>query len=315
MENRAYTLGAGLFVLLLLALLAGAILWFTDRGHLHGAVYDLVTNSSVAGLTVGATVSLRGVEVGHVQSIQFDTDDPATIRVRISVEPKFVLRKGSFATLNYQGLSGEAYVELDFPSQERETLTSSALAPARIPLRLSSWAALPDTGERFLTSFTGTLDRVDSILSAENAEHLTRLLVAFTAAADQITEVARDFRPAARRADRVGMDADATLRAAHKTLEDVDSLVVNVRAHVGVLDAVGLGARETGLAAQGVEQAFVGDSLPKLDKVLDGLSQNSDTLQELLENIKQQPQSVLFGNRPPPLGPGERGAVGQESRR
>jgi phospholipid/cholesterol/gamma-HCH transport system substrate-binding protein len=306
MENKAYTLGAGLFVLVLLVLLVAGILWFNNRGHLEGRVYDLVTSASVAGLTVGATVSLRGVEIGEVQSIQFDQDDPTSIRVRIRVDPRFVLRKGSYATLSFQGLTGDAYVELDFPSQSLEPLPSSAANPARIPLRPSAWAQLPDSGERFLTSFTGTLGRVDSILTPDNAQRFSQLLVKFSAAADEIADVARDLRPAAKRSEVVAVDADEALRAAHKTLADVDTLVVDVHAHIGVLDEVGEGVRQTGLAAQDVEAALVGGSLPKLDSLLEGLSENSDSLGELLEQLKQQPQSFVFGDHLPPLGPGER---------
>jgi phospholipid/cholesterol/gamma-HCH transport system substrate-binding protein len=306
MENRSYTAAAGVFVVLMLTLLLGAILWFNDRGHAHGTLYDLITRSSVAGLRIGANVTLRGVQVGQVQSIQFDTTDSANIRVRIAVDPRFVLRKGSFATLSYQGLSGDAYVELDFPSQERELLTSSAEAPARLPLHRSSWAMLPDTGELFLTSFTNTLGRVNAVLTPENTQHLSRMLVDFSAAAEQVTALARELRPAASRVNILTLEADDTLRSAHKTLEDIDVLAVGFQGHLGALDALGDGARQTGLAAQGVEQALVSDSLPRLDRVLDGLAQNSDALQDLLEQLKQQPQSVLFGTDMPPPGPGER---------
>ena len=314
MENRPYTLAAGLFVLLALALLAGGILWFNDRGHLRGAAYDLITDSSVAGLTVGANVSLRGVAVGQVESIRFDGDDPSNIRVRISVEPRFVLRRGTYAMLKFQGISGDAYVDLDFPNQAREPLTGSAGAPPQISLRPSAWAALPDTGERFQTSFTGTLGKVDTLLTPQNAQQLSHLLVNFSSAATQIGDLAHELRPAAQHSDTVVADADLTLRTAHQTLEDVDALVLDVRAHIGVLDAVGEGARQTGLAAQGVKQAIVDGSLPKLDLLLQGLSQNSDTLQELLEHIKQQPQSVLFGNPHAPPGPGEGARDTQEVR-
>jgi phospholipid/cholesterol/gamma-HCH transport system substrate-binding protein len=306
-ENRSYTLASGIFVLLLLALLIGAILWFNERGLSHGVPYDLISNSSVAGLAVGATVSLRGVQIGQVQSIEFEGDDPAKIRVRISVNPRFNLRKGSYATLDYQGLSGNAYVELDFPSEEHEVLASSLPTPAQIPLRRSPWATLPDTGEQFLTSFSATLGRVNSILTPENALQLSRLLGEFSTAAEQIAGIARDLRPAARRVATAVNDADETLRSAHKTLRDLDTLVADVQAHVGVLDAVGEGAHQTGLAARSVEQALVLDTLPKLSQLLQDLSQNSDELQELLEQLKQQPQSVLFGLRPPPSGPGEPG--------
>jgi phospholipid/cholesterol/gamma-HCH transport system substrate-binding protein len=315
MENKPYTIAAGVFIVMLLALLIGAIVWFNDRGDGHGVPYDLITSSSVAGLRIGANVSLRGVQIGQVQSIQFDTGDPATIRVRIAVEPRFVLRKGTFATLNYQGLSGDAYVELDFPSQEREILRGRTGIPARIPLRLSSWAALADTGEHFLTSFTDTLGRVDSVLSPENDQHLSRMLVDFSAAAKEVAGLARDLRPAANRVDILTLEADETLRSAHQTLEEIDRLAVGFQGHLGALDQLGEGALQTGLAARGVEQALMDDSLPRLDRVLDGLSQNSDALQELLEQLRQQPQSVLFGTAMPPPGPGEGADVSRRSRR
>jgi phospholipid/cholesterol/gamma-HCH transport system substrate-binding protein len=305
MENKAYTIGAGLFVLLLLVLLVGAILWFNNRGHLEGRLYDLVTRSSVAGLTVGATVSLRGVQIGEVQSIQFDQEDPTSIRVRVRVDPKIQLRQGSYGTLSSQGLTGDAYVDLDFPNEAREPLISPDLNPPRIPLRPSAWAQLPASGERFLTSFTDTLGRVDSILTPDNAQRLSRMLVDFSAAAEQIEAVAHDLRPAAERSAQTVTDADEALRAARQTLVNANSLVTDVRARVGVLDEVGEGMRQTGLAARGVEGALVGSSLPKVDSLLDGLSQNSETLEELLKQIKQQPQSVVFGDSLPPLGPGE----------
>jgi phospholipid/cholesterol/gamma-HCH transport system substrate-binding protein len=313
MENRAYTVAAGVFVVLLLAMLIGAIAWFNERGHIHGTLYDLITHTSVAGLAVGANVTLRGVQIGQVQSIQFDTDDPETVRVRIAVEPRFVLRKGSYATLDYQGLSGDAYVDLDFPNQEHEVLARNAQTPTRIPLGRSSWATLPDTGERFLTSFTATLGRVDSILTPENAQHLSHMLVDFSAAAEQITGLVGDLRPAASRIDVLTLEADDTLRSAHKTLGDIDSLAVGFQGHLGALDQVGEGAHQTGVAAQGIERALVGESLPKLDRLLDGLSQNSDALEELLEELRQQPQSVLFGTGLAPPGPGERAAASKGS--
>ena len=307
MENRSYSVAAGLFVLLFIAVLIGGILWFDERGHLRGVPYDLVSSTSVAGLTIGATVRLRGVEIGQVQSIGFDADDPTKIRVRISVNPKFRLFKGSYATLSLQGLSGNSDVELDFPNDERDVLASNLRLPARIPLRRSSWAGLPDTGERFLATFTGTLERVNSVLTPDNSQRLSRLLTRVTAAADGVTAIAHDLRPAARRVGTVIKDADETLRSGHKTLDDFGTLVADARAHIGALDAVGEGAHQTGLAAHGVEQALVLDTLPKLDQLLSGLSQNSDRMQEVLEQIKEQPQSVLFGAQPRPPGPGERG--------
>jgi len=70
MENRAHAIAAGIFVLVLaLALVAGA--FWIGGGTIRGVPYDLLTQASVAGLSAGAPVRLRGVEVGQVQSIAF----------------------------------------------------------------------------------------------------------------------------------------------------------------------------------------------------------------------------------------------------
>ena len=71
--------------------------------------------------------------LGRFRVFDLDAQDPATIRVRISVvDPKFPVVKGLYATLNHQGLSGNAYVELDFSGDAHEALVSSARSPARI---------------------------------------------------------------------------------------------------------------------------------------------------------------------------------------
>jgi phospholipid/cholesterol/gamma-HCH transport system substrate-binding protein len=158
-----------------------------------------------------------------------------------------------------------------------------------------------------LTTFTGTLERVNSVLTPDNSQRFSRLLTQFTATAEGVTAIAHDLQPAVRRVGTVVTDAHETLRSAHKTLEDLDTLVADARTHIGALDSVGEGAHQTGLAARGVEQALVLDTLPKLNQLLSGLSQNSDTLQEFLEQIKEQPQSVLFGAQTRPPGPGENG--------
>jgi phospholipid/cholesterol/gamma-HCH transport system substrate-binding protein len=158
-----------------------------------------------------------------------------------------------------------------------------------------------------LSTFTGTLKRVNSVLTPDNSQRFSRLLTRFTAAAEGVTGIAHDLQPAVRRVDTVVTDAHETLRSMHKTLEDLDTFVADARTHIGALDSVGEGARQAGLAARGVEQALVLDTLPKLDHLLSGLSQNSDTLQEFLEQLKEQPQSVLFGAQPRSPGPGENG--------
>ena len=85
MENRAHALAAGLFTLLLGIGVLIAAQWFS-RDNYEKVQYTLVSNHSVSGLNVQASVRLRGVEVGKVDVIEFDGDDPRNILIKINVK-------------------------------------------------------------------------------------------------------------------------------------------------------------------------------------------------------------------------------------
>ena len=71
MENKAHALVAGLFVVVLAALLLGLGAWLThDNGP--RVRYEISTRDSVTGLAEQAPVRYRGVDVGKVTSIGFD---------------------------------------------------------------------------------------------------------------------------------------------------------------------------------------------------------------------------------------------------
>src|SRR5688572_16911661 len=105
MENKAHALAAGLFLLLLGATLAAAVVWF--RGdHVQRQSYTVVAHSGVPGLAVKAAVRLRGVDVGSVESIGFDPADARRVVVRIAVDRAAPVTRGTFAQLGYQGVTG-----------------------------------------------------------------------------------------------------------------------------------------------------------------------------------------------------------------
>lgn len=110
-------LRVGLLVLLGLFILMVAIFYVTGEGFL-GPKYSLITYlPEVDNLATGAPVSLDGVQVGNVQSIQL-TPHPTnqahsvTVVMRISKKYQDQIRTDSTASLVTQGLLGERYVTI-----------------------------------------------------------------------------------------------------------------------------------------------------------------------------------------------------------
>lgn len=306
MEPRAYATATGLFILVLGGLLIAGALWL-GSATASGVPYDLTTHESVAGLTPGASVRLRGVEVGQVQRIGFDPHDPRVVRVRTLVDPHVKLMAGTYATMRSLGLAGNTYVELDYPDDASRILASSAASPAEIPMHPSGLTQLTNSGDQFFRTFTDTLQRVNGVLTPETAQHVSQLILQIDAAATQTAEIERDLRPVTHRLDRLIGNADTVIKSTQSTIQDADSLITDTRARIGALDAIREGAHDTGAAALEVQRAVVTETLPRLDSLAEQLSRNSDTLDQVLHRIEDQPQSLIFGLPPSSPGPGEPG--------
>ena len=84
MENKSHAFAAGLFVLVVTALVVGLGVWLTrDRGNYQS--YELSSGEGVAGLQPQAAVRYKGVSVGRVTHIGFDSQASGNVLIRIAV--------------------------------------------------------------------------------------------------------------------------------------------------------------------------------------------------------------------------------------
>ena len=306
MESRAYAIATGSFVLIIgLLLLAGAY-WLTGGGF-KGTPYDVTTEESVAGLSPGASVRLRGVEIGQVQSIGFDEQNPRLVRVRIAVNPHVPLMVGTFAREKSLGISGNDYIELNYPDSATSAMQTSERSPARIPMRRSGLSELTDSGDAVLQALTETLHRADALLSPETTMHASRLMAEADTLFARFNAIAADLQPATKRVSTLMAQAQDLVRSAQSTMQDLDGLLVQVKGKVDTLDAIRNGANVASQSVREVERKLVSDSLPRIDGLADRLSRNSDTLEALLRELQDQPQTLIFGAPPAAPGPGEPG--------
>jgi phospholipid/cholesterol/gamma-HCH transport system substrate-binding protein len=110
-------LRVGVFVLIGLAILAIGIFYITGAGSI-GPKYRLITYlPEVQGVTVGAPVSLDGVEIGNVETIRINPspgDRMQNIQLVLRISTKFAsdIRADSTASLVTEGLLGNRYVNV-----------------------------------------------------------------------------------------------------------------------------------------------------------------------------------------------------------
>lgn len=313
MENKAHALAAGLFLLLLGAALAAAIMWF--RGdHVERLPYTVVARGSVSGLAPKAPVKLRGVEVGSVESIGFDPADPRRILVRIAVDRAAPVTRGTKAQLGYQGVTGLSFIELSDRGDDQRLLAALPAQERQMELEPSLLDRLSTGGPALLAAVAEAAERVNTLLAPQNQQRVQRVLDHSEQVLDQLSQRARELRPATmalapaiQRFGAVAGRAEGTLQRLDAAAEQAAGLAADVRGRLPVLDRAGDAARRLESAARAVEVGLVGPEAPPSPPLLETLSRAADGVDRAAGQWAEQPQSLLFGRTPAPPGPGEAG--------
>lgn len=313
MENKSHALAAGTFVLALLAVLIALAVWLThDNRTLR--TFELSSPSPVTGLQPEASVRFKGVDVGKVTAIGFDTLNGGHVLIRIAVDEKTPLTESTFATLGFQGVTGLAFIALDDTGTSTKRLTESREPPTRIPLHPGLISKLSDQGLGLLTQLEETSRRLNTLLSSENQQVMMGTVASLGQAASRLQQLSSDadqaLAPLVREtsatlqtmretSDRVGESADEA-RASAKAFRTVTE---RMSAPGGTLDQLTQGTDT--LATTG--QSLNATTLPRLNKALDDTARTVRRVGEATDVLRDNPQSLIFGNGTQPPGPGEPG--------
>lgn len=302
-----YTL-VGAFVLTLSALLIGGVLWLSAGLGGRDAMdpYQAVIQESVAGLNLNAPVKYLGVDVGKVDRIQIDPQNPLQVRLHFLVKRGTPIKVDSVAVLKSQGLTGIAYIEISGGSAEAQALVAGPDgAPPMIPFKPSLSARL----ENVLTNVLGNVDRVsdnlNAVFDADNRAALKSTLADLAtvthALAGQQAAITAGLADAAK-------TARLTARAGEQFGPTLDSIQTSAQAVQRMADVAAKASARAGEAADTTANSLqiIGQqTLPDLARLMAELNQLSASLRRLSEQTAGSPSSLLLGSPAPKPGPGE----------
>jgi phospholipid/cholesterol/gamma-HCH transport system substrate-binding protein len=312
MENKAHAMAAGIFVVVVTALLIGLAAWLTrDTGKRDS--YEISTRETLTGLQTQAAVRYRGVDVGKVASIGFDPQVPGNVLLRLEIDREAPVTADTFATLSYQGITGLAFIQLDDNGQPAPRLVRDDGHPPRIPLKPGLLAKLAAKGEAILERVDQATARVDQLLGDENQRRFSSALDNLgTAAADASRLAQRLDATIAKRVDPALAEASSTLRSVRKSADEVEKAAADfgqtarrLNDKDGPMDRLAEGSQALSHAAD----SFNAATLPRVNRVTEETSRAVRQLSRAVININENPQSLIFGAGPVVPGPGEPGFV------
>ena len=302
MENKAHALIAGVFVLLVTALLALLAIWLT-RDSSQRDLYEISTSETISGLQPQAAVRFRGVPVGKVERIGFDAKAKGNVLIDISIDRGAPVTKSTFATVASQGVTGLGFIQLDDNGESAERLLPNDEAPPRIPLKPGGLDKLLKQSEAIFNQAEQATGRLNQLLSDENQKAVTTAVTQLAEATGSINRVAKGLEPTVATLPALSRDSNATMKALKTASDEVGTAARRLNEKGGPLDKLGEGG--TALAA-GIE-TFSAATLPKLGQVADETARTMRQLRRTVNAVDDNPQALIFGNGRPIPGPGEPG--------
>ena len=302
MENKAHAIAAGVFVLVVSSLLALLSVWLM-RDKTERNFYEMTTSETVSGLQPQAVVRFRGVPVGKVELIGFDTKIKGNVLIRISIDRSAPVTKSVFATVDSQGVTGLGFIQLDDKGESKELLMPNDEDPPRIPLKPGGLDKLLKQSGVIFEQVEQASTRLNKLLADDNQKALTSAVTQFGEASASISKLTKSMEPAVASLPALSRDASAALKSVKTATDEVVVTAKRINEKGGPLDKLSEGG--AALAA-GVE-TFSAATLPKLGEVADETARTMRQLRRTVNAVDDNPQSLIFGNGTPQPGPGEPG--------
>lgn len=331
---RKVQFSVGLLVVVLLALLTGFILFLTqNRLTSTDTVFETYIRESVQGLEVGSTVRYRGVAVGRVTSIglasavyrrpqgegfasafQLVVVTFALDLNRVGDIPSTedAVSQGLRARLAAQGITGVAYIELDFVDPDRYLIP-----PVPWTARFPTIPAVPSTVAQVQSAAEMVMRQLQDIDIAGLFNNVAGLVsdlrtelqgAGLAAVSTEAADLLRDLRGIAGSADVPGLmeelratsgsfrglaesrEVREALAAFAAAAQDLRRTTARLPATLGQVDATLRSARGTTTDVQA-----------ELAPLLRDLRAIVANLRETSEALRRSPSQAILG-APPPAG-------------
>lgn len=304
MENRAYALATGLFVILLGLAVGLTVWWFSDTA---AATRDLllVTQRNVNGLNPLAQVRYRGMTAGKVIAINLDPEDSRNILVLVRVDAQLPLTRSTRGQLNSLGITGLSYVQLEDSGLNRELLPVDNRNPPRIPLNPTLMDALGDQANDIVGQISRLSINLNKVLNEDNLRYFNRTVENLAVASEGLRQTPELMQSLQALVSGENLQrVQGILAQLEKVAGEAAPMTAEVRQMVGTMDALG---KQLDLTTRQLGGEIKASSLPRLNVLMADLQDNSRQLKRLLQGLESNPQALLLGNPPLRPGPGEAG--------
>ena len=301
MDREANYVAVGAFVLLVLVMAAGFVLWYSDAGDGQAVRrYETYFEGSVSGLSEGSSVRYLGVVVGRVASIGIDPRDARRVRVVADIHTDAPIGPETVARLTLQGVTGLLFVDLR-PRSPGSPLgvTVASLRHPVIPSEQSQFDVLVSNLPDVIAKASEALERINALLSDQNIASISDSLANAKRASSELPAAVAEARAMFGDLKDAANEMETTMAALGELGgADIKASAMRLRE---VADTIAVTAeRIDRLVAenQGNVDRFAGQGLAEFEQLMREARAAMRSVDALTRSLERDPSRVIYGPVP-----------------
>lgn len=233
MEIRASYMLVGATVLALIIGLAAFSVWLVKSDvDQQSATYEIYFEGSVTGLQEGSQVRYRGIPVGSITDIDIDPNNVERVRTVVEIDRDTPIKKDTVATLEMQGITGIAYVQLLGGTRDSPPLTTDQADDDALPIitaRRSTLERVFESTPDLLAEAIKVADQLSTVLSEKNVGNLSVTFDNLKTFSDGLATNADGF-------GKMTSSVTETLEDVRSVASDLGELTKDLRGFAGKID-------------------------------------------------------------------------------
>jgi phospholipid/cholesterol/gamma-HCH transport system substrate-binding protein len=282
METKANYVAVGAFVLTCVIGLVVTILWLAGAQYSQEyAYYQASFKGAVTGLGKGTITRYNGIDVGRITNLEFDPTDPERVIVTMQVQPNLSIREDSVASIESQGFTGGAFLEITGGTAAAPILV--AHEGQRYPVirtKPSTFAELQQSAPQVVAKLNLAASRINDLLNDDNRRAIAHIL----ANLEETTQAVA----------RRSADIDATIVNANKAMINLSNVSNKVSP---LLDHVDLTVAKFGKVSDDADAFINGDGLAQVSDLIGETRHLVANLTQASDQLSRSPTTLLFGDR------------------
>jgi phospholipid/cholesterol/gamma-HCH transport system substrate-binding protein len=321
MQAKREQVLVGMFVLIAVSVL------FVTIFAMSGAVGKSTTKFHAyfpfaGGLEPGATVRYAGgPKVGHVDSVQLDSQDPAQLDVIFSIQSDLPVKVDSNVKIMSMSPLGDNHIEIFPGSRQAPRAAAGALLPSLKYVDFNALTAqlndLNPQAQELLRNLNDrasevkdTIARVNDLLGPRNRANVAATLAGTRGMIEenrpQVKAMLQNMNELSRKLQPLLEDFRKTSDEANQALTHIDAVVGENRTDVrqAVVELRHTLANMTDASAR-IDQTLDVNS-ENIDELLDNLRHVTENLKEFTATIKTRPYTLIRASNPREHNPGEK---------